>query len=319
MNLRADGGAPGGVEGGLVLQSDALSLVLAPRHGASWQALRYRDPSGPAVDLLRPSPAGDPDPYRSGGFALVPWSNRLFDGHMQRPDQTLNLPANRAGVAHPVHGVAWMQAHEVLEAGPTHAVLRLVHAANDFWPQDFECRQTVVLEGLSVRFQLTLGNTSRHDMPAGLGFHPWLATDPGDTLRFEAERVWLQDDSGRPERESPIGQAPTLDGRTAREIDAWVLNHGYSAWTRSAWLARRSRGLQIHLHASERLSHLMVYRPAGAHWICVEPVSHATGAYSLAALHRPEWGVHWLAPGAQCSAQMTLDIEPWPQPNQGAP
>jgi aldose 1-epimerase len=292
----------------LQLRSNGLTLDLLPDLGGCWKALRYRAGTGPEIDIFRPLAPQSTDPYASGGFALVPWSNRLFDRQLRLPEQVLTLPANRPGIDQPVHGVGWMNAWQVESVEPTRAVLLLAHRANTYWPYGFECRQTFTLKDGRARFELTVLNTSEQVMPAGLGFHPWFAADPGDRVAFQATAVWDQDTRGRPQVELPLAGGAALDCRNPREVSDLIVNHCYSGWGQAAVLERRAKGLQVRLTGSPALTHLMVYRTADAAWLCLEPVSHATGAWSMPALHRTECGVQWLAPGARLSAAMDIDV-----------
>ena len=300
--MRSDRVAP------LQLRSDCLTLDLLAGLGGCWKALRFCAGTGPAIDILRPLAPGSTDPYASGGFALVPWSNRLFDRQFRLPEQVLTLPANRPGIDQPVHGVVWMAAWQVEAVEPTRAVLFLAHRANAYWPFDVECRQSFTLEGGRARFELAVRNTSEQVMPAGVGFHPWFAADRGDRVAFQAATVWQQDTTGLPHGALPLSEHTAFDCQHPREVSDFIVNHCYSGWGQAAVLERRTKGLQVRLRGSPALTHLMVYRPADAAWLCLEPVSHATGAWSMPALHRPEYGVQWLAPGAQFSAAMDIEV-----------
>jgi aldose 1-epimerase len=48
----------------------------------------------------------------------------------------------------------------------------------------------------------------------------------------------------------------------------------------------------------------VVYSPAGEDFFCVEPVSHCTDAFNLAAQGRADTGMLTLHPGASLSAAM---------------
>jgi galactose mutarotase-like enzyme len=43
-------------------------------------------------------------------------------------------------------------------------------------------------------------------------------------------------------------------------------------------------------------------------WLCAEPVSHATGAWSLPQIHQASAGLRWLSPGGQFQGWMALSV-----------
>jgi aldose 1-epimerase len=293
----------------LTLRNGSMALDVLPGQGACWQALRYAPAGRPAMDILRPMPDAATDPFASGGFALVPWSNRLFGGRLMAGDQSLSVPATREGIAHPVHGVGWQTGWQVERASGAEAVLSYRHSASDRWPFDHQSTQTLELRRRGARFGLTVANTSLRPMPVGAGFHPWLAADAGDTVAFDAATVWQQDAAGWPAKEQALTEAASFDFHTPRAVDGLQVNHCFGGWQGSATLERHAHGVRVRLTAAPQLAHLVVYRVAHAPWICIEPVSHATGAWSLPALHAADQGVQRLEPGAQFSVWMELHVE----------
>jgi aldose 1-epimerase len=62
--------------------------------------------------------------------------------------------------------------------------------------------------------------------------------------------------------------------------------------------------------AEAPLDFLVVYTPPGRPFFCVEPVSHVTDAFNLAAAGRTDTGSRALAPGETLRAAVTLSLEP---------
>ena len=293
----------------LQLHSGPLALDVWPGQGACWQALSYQAAGRPKVDILRHMPEAATDPFESGGFALVPWSNRLFGGRLVTESETLALPANRDGIVEPVHGLGWQSPWHTAQVGAADAVLTCQHVASNSWPFDYQCMQTFTLSGQSACFELAVENTSAQRMPVGAGFHPWLAADTCDTVIFDAASVWQQDASGWPLQELCLADAASFDFCTPRALGNVQLNHCYGGWRGFATLERAAHGIRVRLTASPKLTHLVVYRTTGAPWICIEPVTHATGAWSLSAVHTAAQGVPWLEPGARLSVWMHIHVE----------
>jgi len=61
--------------------------------------------------------------------------------------------------------------------------------------------------------------------------------------------------------------------------------------------------------AEPPLDFLVVYTPPARSFLCVEPVSHMTDAFNLAAAGRTDTGCRILAPGEALRAAVTLTHE----------
>ena len=62
----------------------------------------------------------------------------------------------------------------------------------------------------------------------------------------------------------------------------------------------------IRVTAESPLDCLVVYTPPGRDFLCVEPVSHVTDAFNLAASGRADTGMQLLEPGEALRAMVTL-------------
>ncbi len=291
----------------LSLNNGRLGLSLQPALGACCSSLTYTRPGQVPLHLLRPLPFGSEDPFASGCFVLVPYSNRLFGARLMtrtRGNQAIAL--NRKTVHHPVHGVGWTKHWTVLETAHHSATLEYLHHADGHWPFAHTCRFTVSLAARSVRFELTLRNLSDDDMPEGLGFHPYLQMEADAVLRFAAHSVWQQDAHGMPTSRSTVAEDARFDFGDFTNAMGTDINHCFAQWTGVAELRRPAHALAIRLAADPGLGHLVVYHPPQQPWICIEPVSHATGAFSLEKLHTCADGLRWLAP--QCSARLSMEL-----------
>jgi len=99
-----------------------------------------------------------------------------------------------------------------------------------------------------------------------------------------------------------------FDFHTRRLAHGIVLNHCLDGWSGAVTITRTAHGLQLRMTASPLLRHLVVYRTIGQPWLCIEPVSHATGALSLPELHHAPYGARMLAPGATEHAWMRFQV-----------
>ena len=295
----------------LALRWGPLSLLMDLDSGACKQ-LRWteRDNDNP-VDLLawhQPQPIHKP--FEVGSFVLVPYSNRLFGGQLLSPNGTFTLPGNHPESDTPVHGLGWRKNWQLIVREPQRVVLVYSHASDAHWPFSHTCEQTVTLNHAEVMFHLKLCNIDAQPMPAGLGFHPWFALDNESHVRFGPTSVWLHDERGWPALNAPAIGQENFDFSQWRLAQAVHQNHCHSDWSGQAELKLHEKKLSIQLSASPNLNHLMVYRKPGQDWLCLEPVSHATGAFSLphVKMVRPE--DHLLAPGDSMEAWMRIGVQP---------
>ena len=97
------------------------------------------------------------------------------------------------------------------------------------------------------------------------------------------------------------------DYTVVRAVPDAELTQYYSGWDGHAKLSAPD-GASIELTASGSLQHLVLYRPVGRDFFCVEPVSHVSNAVHLAQQGHSGTGWLMLAPQQvlQCSLRMTL-------------
>jgi aldose 1-epimerase len=293
------------------LRRGGLELTMLPDRGACIAGLTHHREGQAALPLLRPLPPDSGDPFQSGGHVMLPYANRL---HAQRlwdsPDvhsiRARRIACNRSGIADPVHGVGWMKRWTVLHRGPDTLTLGYVHAADAHWPYAHRACLRATVQDDAVLFRLALTNQEDVPMPFGMGFHPYLTIDPDSRLRVDAARSWEQDGQGRPTRLIPW-PAQAGDGIAASALQ---INHCLAGWCGPVRLLHPGRGLVLEIHAEEDLQHLQLYRPAGVPWLCVEPMSQATGVWSLRQVRRQEAGERWLPPGATWETGIRLRVRP---------
>jgi aldose 1-epimerase len=295
--------------GQLSLHCGALSLTLSSQGGACTSLRWHADASG-VVDLLQPRSKESQEHFEQPSFPLVPYSNRLFAGQLLTPEGALTLPCNHARHPIPVHGLGWRANWSTRQLNDHSAEQQHQHEADVHWPFAYDCTQHVSLSEDAAHFELSLRNLSDRPMPAGLGFHPWFAIDEDSTVCFAAEAVWMKDGQGLPATALPAGSAPEFEFSSPRLAMDIVQDHCHAGWRGPVCLTHPRRQIALSVTASAELEHLMVYRRPGQPWLCLEPVSHATGALSLPALNTPASGARLLAPGERWSVWMNLRVMP---------
>jgi aldose 1-epimerase len=258
----------------LFLRSARLALDLAPASGGS--IARF---TAEGRDVLRPMVPAELASGRgnnSSCYPLVPFSNRIANGHLAFDGATIALQPNWPGVRHPMHGDGWASPWIVARSDARSAELVYEHDGQQGWPFRYRAKQMFRLGKATLTVALTLENLESRTVPGGMGLHPFFVRDPDSELRFDAEAVCLADEEVLPTARVPI--PGEWDFRHARRVDETVLDNCFSGWEGTASIVWPSRRLRLDLVATKPFRNLVVFVPPHRPFFCVEPVSHANGA-----------------------------------------
>ncbi|MCX4451301.1 aldose epimerase [Streptomyces sp. NBC_01789] len=160
------------------------------------------------------------------GQILVPWPNRIRDGHYSWDAQNLQLPLTEPAGGNAIHGLLRWVAWQVVEASGSRAALEV-----SLWPQPgtpfhLHLRAEYALGERGLDVAITARNLDTSTAPYGFGQHPYLT--PGTAVVDQAvltvpARTWLRTD----ERGLPVAAEPVLgtpyDLRAPRTIGALKL------------------------------------------------------------------------------------------------
>jgi len=290
----------------ITLRAGGAGLVLAPEAGGS--VTRYWIERGAATwDVLRPWPTPRArDVFESAAFALVPYSNRIREGRFSFRGRAVALPLNRTPERHSIHGLGRQAAWRPRDVREHEAVLEMRHTGGA-WPWAFLATQQFTLAPAGLSVVHTLENESDTTMPAGLGWHPYFLRTPGATLSADVRTMWQTDDEVMPTTLAP--PRPEADLSRGVKIDAVRLDNGFVGWRHRAVIEWPEPGRRLVMTAEAPLDFLVVYTPPGRPFFCVEPVSHVTDAFNLAAAGRADTGARTLEPGQTLRAVVTLSLE----------
>jgi aldose 1-epimerase len=290
----------------ITLRAGGAGLVLAPEAGGS--VVRYWVERDAATwDVLRPWPTPRVDAvFEAAAFALVPYSNRIREGRFSFRGRDVALPLNRPPERHSIHGLGWQTAWQPREVREHDAVLEMRHAGGA-WPWALRATQHFTLGPASLSVELTLRNESDTPMPAGLGWHPYFLRTPGTTIAAAIEAAWLTDAEVMPTELAP--PRPAADPSRGVMVDQVALDNCYAGWRRRAVIEWPEAGRRLVMTAEAPLDFLVVYTPPSRPFFCVEPVTHVTDAFNLAAAGRVDTGARALEPGEMLRAGVTLSLE----------
>lgn len=294
----------------VTLRHGRLEATLAPAAGGRITRLVSVRADGP-IDWLVPLS----DEVRHAGFEstawpkagcypLVPFSNRIRHGRFAWADREAQLPIH-PGEHHALHGGTQQAVWTLARQDEHSAVMAYVHQrGHQGWPWSFTVEQTVTLDADGMSLQLKVTNNDTAEMPCGMGFHPYFPARFAHRIGFEAEAAWAPDAEflGTAPQAVPVAD----DYSTPRTLADAELTQYYGGWHGQARL-QATDGTAIRLQADHALRHLVLHRPAGRAYFCVEPVSHVSNATQLRVGHA---GTGWrlLAPGASATCRMGLQL-----------
>ena len=287
----------------ILLRAGHAEAGVAPHIGGALTHFAWHD-GARTTDWLRCCAAADRvdgPADRLACFPLVPFSNRIRDGRFTFRGRTVTLPLNQLPQPHAEHGHGWQSAWAVVAADGASVTLEYNHAA-DAWPFPYRARQDIVLSEDALRITLSVENRGSGAMPVGLGLHPYFPATPACALTAAVDAMWATDDEVMPTR---LVSADRRLGRSqGLPLAATPLDNAFTGWRRSATIAWPERRARLVLDAEAPLDFLVVYSPRGGDHCCVEPVSHCTDAFNLAAQGRTDTGMLALEPGRRVAASV---------------
>lgn len=293
----------------LTLNNGAARAELIPSLGgriASCVLPKADQPNDVPVAVLHPFPTMETqvEHWAKGGiYPLVPYWGRIANSTLHFAGTNHALTPYPDAVPHTLHGIAQRRSWQVQAHAESSATLTYQHTGDDHWPWPFEATLTVELHRSYLRVRLALKNTSEEAFPGGVGFHPYLPSSALSELQFRAPCMWEATTDYLALRQATVPTDANFSaGRVLGDVPFTGL---YQHW-QSPLSLKDVDGSQLMLSASENLDHLVVHRPAGMPYVCIEPVSHTADAFNLHARHVPATGTRILAPGEVMSGEMSI-------------
>ena len=265
----------------LELESGTLRARIHPETGGIIASLEWRGPDGRLHKLLHAPDGAVPStaaPNMMGSWVMAPFANRAFDGLVDDGETRFLVPDNNPRGGGNIHGFGWQSAWDILSHTGSHTVLEHRRSAGPD-PYRYRVTQDIALDDGGMTIALSITNEADQALPYGIGHHPWFPcaadtrlgmTASGALVFGEAFRAIASDplEAGGPYADKPVFA-------TGRET-AW----SFLGWDGTARIETPSTGLAIVLTASQSLRCPVVWAPAGANFLCVEPQSHAIGSPS---------------------------------------
>lgn len=246
-----------------------------------------------------------PAAEEAASFPLVPFCSRIRGGKFSFGSHLVRLPANNPPEVHAIHGHGFQREWELVERTARRAVLRYRHGSGA-WPWAYEVRQTFALNGRDLSMRLELLNCSDEPMPYGLGFHPHFAKTAAMTIKAGVQGLWQLDD-----QLMTIGEAEApekLSLPSGFSLADSMLDHVFQGWDGSAVVCWPERRSELRITGGGCINNLVLYAPAGGHFVCVEPISNVPDGFNLAPAAFKSPVFELLAPGGM--GTMSLLLQP---------
>lgn len=274
------------------LSAHGWDLDLCPGSGGAIAGLRWHE-----QHVLRPSLAPLGSPLDSACFPLVPYANRIANGRFVLDGTTYQLPRNFGDHPHSLHGVGWLSTWAVTERTECEINLAHVHVGNPDWPWPYRAEQRFTIAKRDFEIALTITNTGRTDMPAGLGLHPYFPCSSATSLTARSNEVLLGDRTMLPTVAAPADHFGNWADGASLAGDT-LIDNAYDGWDGTAHIALDALDVQLEATGA---SAFHLYRPPGSGFFCFEPVTHLPDAINRGGMRR-------IGPGESLSLTMRLAV-----------
>lgn len=258
----------------VTLKTHGWDLKIAASQGASVLHCRYE-----GQDILRPytgNPDDDFEILSTGGFCLVPFSNRIEDGVFDYGGQTAKLGLTHKNIRpHPIHGFGWIAPWDIIETDAQSVTLRHDLPAGD-WPWAYRAQQRFSISAAGLRHELSLENLSDMTMPAGIGFHPYFPDRANAILQCEAGGVWHTRQDGIPTRHTGVPEA--WDFSQGKAVADTNIDHVFTDANSVAHISWDNAPKSLKIESCGTLPYAVIYTGSDDGSFCYEPVSHMTDA-----------------------------------------
>lgn len=266
---------------------DVTTVVLDAQQGGVVVAYSTHTAAG-IVDWFTPANAEHP-----ACFAMVPFCSRIANSEFSFENHEVSLTPNNLPEPHAIHGHGFQRAWQVQAQHPNEVVLMYEHEP-DAWPWGYRATARYALQGMYLQVEVSVENLSTHNMPVGLGLHPFFSRASGAELQADVA-YWLQLNT----QLLPTALRPLpaeLDLRRGLKLGRFELDHVFTGWQVAALLkwpaVEKSELPERRLALQSSCPYLVVWAPPGQDFFCVEGVSNLPDAFNgrVADLLRSEEG-----------------------------
>lgn len=239
-------------------------------------------------------------------YPLMPYSNRIENARLLLDGEVIAIASHPEARPHSLHGNAHTQPWLATQTAPTSATLTLDSPASSAWPWAYHACQRFDLTATQLAVTLKLTNTSARRMPAGIGLHPYFRHETAALVGHNAKRCWPANHEFFPTSSRLL--RPEEAYAAPRPLTDGTMTDYFCDWNGVAHLELPG-GSTLNLSCDPVFAHFVVHRPPVPAYLCLEPVSHVTNAFNLAAKGIADTGSQVLEPGQSLTGQIHFTIE----------
>ncbi|MEP7288834.1 MAG: aldose epimerase [Chloroflexota bacterium] len=297
-----------------VIESKLWQVGILPATGASIAFARIKH-NNQWIDLMRPTPDTHyQDVSACASYALIPWSNRIRDGHFKFRGADYQLRVNfEDGTA--IHGTArefpWVV--EVTEPSKIFVNFQSSRYAGVNFPWRFSTRMDFRVDGENFTITTWLKNEDTTPMPAGFGHHPHFMrtlASPTDTIQLEIPCAeYFELEQCMPSAGS-VAVEPRVDFRQLRPLGSEFIDDCLTGrdGEKPIRMVYGESGRSVTLYFDRLFEDVVLYVPQDTPYFAVEPVTNANDGFNLYSKGIPGSGVFVLEPGQERQATFTLQV-----------
>lgn len=290
----------------LTIEDELSSARIAPELGGmvlAWWSRRGAD----VLHWLWPVPdelIGRTSTPKGGLFVLAPFSNRIEGARLPFRGRTHAIEPNPEVGTDAQHGYASRCAWTIAAAASDEVEL-VLPSFGEAWPWRLRLAQRIAIRDGALEMTLGAVSEDAEPMPIGLGFHPFFTRTGGQVLRVNARDGYTTDRFSRPLERRDTGAA--AERPLVAELDPLGIGRFLGGWGGSAAVEFPSLGAAVHIQADPTLlPYLLLFCPERRPFVCVEPVSHLSGAFELPEPEASAQGLRILGPGERIEASLRL-------------
>jgi aldose 1-epimerase len=165
------------------------------------------------------------------GQVLLPWPNRIADGHYEFGERAHQLPLNEAERGNAIHGLVRWDAWRVAEQEPSRVTMEHLLHPRPGYPFRLAVRIEYELSSSGLSVTTTATNVGPDACPYGAGVHPYLTVGTGTVdsavLQAPGATVLRSDERGIPTDRTAV-DGTEYDFRRERALGATKLDHCFT-------------------------------------------------------------------------------------------